>query len=145
MPNTFKVMIYRVLNILSLFAFVGFLCACAEVEEREQLLSAAGFTMKFADTPAKLDHLKLQAQHKIIPYTKEGKNYFVYADLSSCQCMYVGDDKAYQQFNILAVEEDIANRQRMTAEMNREWELEGGRWGEPWGNGPWNGYGVNFY
>jgi len=138
MPNTSKLMTYRVLNIISLFAVVGFLCACAEIKQKEQLLSAAGFSMNYADTPDKLDHLKLQEQHKIIPYIKDGKSYFVYADSSTCQCMYVGDDTAYQQFNKLQVQHDIA-------EMNQEWEMNGGRWGQPWGNGPWNGYGLNFY
>jgi hypothetical protein len=123
----------------------GFLLACAEVEEREQLLSAAGFSMKYADTPEKLDHLKLQAQHKIIPYIKDGKTYFVYADSSTCHCMYVGDETAFQQFNNLQVQHDIANQQRITAEMNQDWQIQGGRWGQPWGNGPWNGYGFSFY
>ncbi|WP_347986473.1 hypothetical protein [Methylomonas sp. AM2-LC] len=145
MPNTFKKMRYPVLNVLSLFACIGLLGACAEIEEKEQLLAAAGFSMKYADTPEKLEHLKLQVQHTLIPYTKEGKNYFVFADTDTCKCMFVGDDKAYQQYNILEVQENIAYQQRMTAEMNRDWELDGGRWGQPWGNGPWNGYGANYY
>ena len=145
MPSAYKLRIYRALNIISLFAAIGFLFACAEIEKKEQLLSAAGFSIKYADTPEKLDHLKLQEQHKIIPYIKAGKNYFVYADSSGCECMYVGDDTAYQQFNNLEVEEDIANQQRINAEMNQEWEMDGSRWGQPWGNGPWNGYGLYHY
>jgi len=145
MPNLPKIRVYKVLNIINLFAAIGFLLACAEIEEKEQLLSAAGFSMKYADTPEKLDHLKIQEQHKIIPYIKGGKSYFVYADSSTCQCMYVGDDTAYQKYNNLQLQHDIALEQHQTAEMNQEWEMNGGRWGQPWGNGPWNGYGVNFY
>ena len=101
--------------------------------------------MKYADTQEKIDHLKLQEQHKIIPYIKDGKSYFVYADSDTCECMYIGDDTAFQKFNNLQVQHDIANQQRITAEMNRDWEMNGGQWGQPWGNGPWNGYGVNYY
>jgi hypothetical protein len=145
MPCASKVTTYRVLNSISLLVAIGLLIACAEIQEKEQLLSAAGFSMKYADTPEKLEHLKQQEQHKIIPYIKGGKSYFVYADSINCQCMYVGDDTAFQQFNSLQVQHDIANQQRITAEMNQEWEMNGGRWGQPWGNGPWNGYGGNFY
>jgi hypothetical protein len=136
---------YRGLNILSLSAVLVLSVACAETAAKEQLLSAAGFSMKYADTQEKLDHLKLQEQHKIIPYIKDGKSYFVYADTELCQCMYIGDDAAYQHYNSLQVQVDIANEQRVTANMNREWELNGGGWGAPWGNGPWNGYGYNHY
>jgi hypothetical protein len=123
-------MTYRVLNIISLFAFVGLLSACAEVEEKEQLLSASGFTMKYADTPEELNHLKLQVQHEIISYSKKGETYFVYADTSICQCMYVGDSIAYQQFLHLQAQQNI-----------QDWETYGAQWGQSWGNGPWNGYG----
>lgn len=140
MSFTSKLLSYRVLNIFSLFATVGFLIACAAVEEKEQFLSAAGFSMKYADTPEKMDHLKLQEQHKIIPFIKDGKAYFVYADSSTCHCMYIGDDSAFQKFNAIETEHE-----RITAETNLEWEMNDGRWGQPWGNGPWNRNGVNYY
>jgi hypothetical protein len=79
--------------------------------------------MKNADTQEKQDHLKLQTHHKIIPFIKEGKSYFVYADSATCQCMYIGDEAAFQRFNNLQVQHDIANQQRLTAEMNQDWEI----------------------
>ncbi len=144
MPSVYKLMNYRVLNIILLFAALSLLFACAEIEEKERLLSAAGFSMKYADTPEKLDHLKLQEQHELIPFIKDEKTYFVYADSSNCHCMFVGDETAYQQFNKLQIEHEIADEQRLTAEINREWELDSRQW-DPWGNGPWNGIYDNGY
>ena len=137
MPDAFKVTNNWVLKIFSVFALVSILSACADIQEKERLLSAAGFSMKYADTPEKIDHLKLQEQNKIIPYVKEGKAYFVYADSTTCQCMYIGDDNAFQKYNSLQEQHNIA-------EMNQEWEMNGGRWGQPWGNGPWNGNWIGY-
>jgi len=41
--------------------------------------------------------------------------------------------------------ENIPAKARMTAEMNQEWEMNGGGWEQPWDNDPWNGYGLNYY
>lgn len=139
----------RFLRILGILSFASLLSSCAAIEaqnvaDKEQLLAAAGFTMKLADTPAKLEHLQQQVQHKVIAYAKNGKNYFVYADATDCKCLYVGDDSAYTKFQRLQVQQNIASEQQMTAEMNQNaemnWGMGGaGPWGM-WGAGPWGYY-----
>ena len=66
-------------------------CAAMKAEEatsKEQLLAAAGFKMQSADTPEKLAHLKTLTQQKIVVHEKDGINYYVYADATTCQCVY---------------------------------------------------------
>ena len=46
---------------------------------------------------------------------------------------------------MIRLPENIPAKARMTAEMNQEWEMNGGGWEQPWDNDPWNGYGLNYY
>jgi hypothetical protein len=102
-----------------------------EANQKEQMLAAAGFTMKLADTPEKLAHLQTLAQRKLVPYPRNGKVYYLYADALSCKCLYVGDEKAYQRFQQLALEQRIADEEREAAAMNEQAAMNWGMWG-PW-------------
>jgi hypothetical protein len=90
------------------------LAGCAAIEKQdtkstEQLLSAAGFTIRPADTPDKLASLQAMKQRKVVRReTKDGQLQFLYADAAVCRCLYVGDEQAYQQYQKLAVQQQIA-------------------------------------
>jgi hypothetical protein len=115
----------RLSRVFAAIMLGGFLSACAMMEaqqakDTEQLLTAAGFKMKLADTPAKMAHLKTLTQHKIVPHQKDGVVYYIYADAANCQCFYWGQEQSYQNFMLLQEQQNIANEERMTAEMNQE-------------------------
>jgi nitrate reductase cytochrome c-type subunit len=97
----------------------------SEATNTEQLLAAAGFKMKMADTPEKLAHLQTLTQMKVVPHDRDGKMYWVYADANYCKCLYVGDQEAYQRYENLLVKQNIA-------EMNENAAMNWGLWG-PWG------------
>jgi hypothetical protein len=103
-----------------------------QAEQVEPLLSAAGFRMKLADTPEKMDHLKTLPALKLVPHQKDGKTFYGYADPYACKCLYVGDQAAYQAYQKLAVQKQIATEQRQAAMMNEDaasdWAM-GGFWG----------------
>ena len=105
-----------------------------EASDKEQLFAAAGFKVKLADTPQKMTHLQTLPQRKIFTKERKGKVYYLYADALNCKCLYVGDQAAYDSFQQLQVDRQIAAQQRMTAEMNYDaqmnWDLYG-----PWD--PW--------
>jgi len=121
------------------------LSACAAIQNQnamdtERLLAASGFQMRLADTPDKLDHLKTLTQRRLVPHPHEGKIYYVYADATACQCIYIGNEQAYQRYQKLALQKEIAEEQRMAAEMNANASMNWGLWGPwgPWGPaGPW--------
>jgi hypothetical protein len=130
-PNITTLGLSKVIGVIVLG---GFLASCAMMEaqqtkDTEQLLAAAGFKMKLADTPAKMAHLKTLTQHKIVPHQKDGAVYYIYADATTCQCFYWGEDKSYQSFMQLQEQQNIADEERMTAEMNEEeymdWDMMG--------------------
>ena len=102
-------------------------CAMLEAQQSkniEHLLTEAGFKMKLADTPAQMAHLKTLTQKKIVPHEKDGMVYYIYADAATCQCFYWGRDQSYQNFLQLQDQQNIANEDRMTAEMNEQENLE---------------------
>ncbi|MBK8173947.1 MAG: hypothetical protein IPK66_01175 [Rhodospirillales bacterium] len=73
------------------------------------MLAAAGFSIRPADTPDKLAALKAAKQHRLIRrQTASGAIAFLYADAAVCRCVYVGDEQAYQRYQKLAVEQQVA-------------------------------------
>lgn len=120
------------------FCLAGLLAGCAAMEAEqarstEQLLAAAGFKIKLADTPEKLAHVKTLTQHKLVPHDNNGQVVYVYADATTCQCVYAGSEEAYQRYQQLALQKKIADDQRMAAEMNEDAAMNWGMWGP----GPW--------
>ena len=119
--------------------------ACAALQnqeaiETERILAAAGFHIRLADTPQKLEHLKSMTQRKLVLHQHEGKVYYIYADATSCKCLYVGDEKAYGSYQKLALQKNIADEQRRAAEINTNANMNWGLWGPygAWGPaGPW--------
>jgi hypothetical protein len=109
--------------------------SCATLEQRvtrtEQLLAAAGFHQRPADTPERLAHLQSLPSQKLFSQTRDGKVYYLYADPEFCHCLYVGDESAYQQYQKLSVEKEIAETEANAAMMMNE-----DRW-EMWGPWPW--------
>ena len=111
-----------------------------QIQDKEQLLTAAGFKMKPADTPEKLAHLKSLPQDKITPNEKDGVVYYIYADVDNCQCFYWGLDQSYQNFMLLQEQKNIADEDRMSAEINYQGNMNWNMMGYGMG-----GYGMGFY
>jgi hypothetical protein len=112
-------------------------CASQEAKSTEQLLAAADFQVRYADTPQKLAKLEALTQRKLVAHqTAGGGVRYVYADAAGCKCVYAGDEKAYQEYQRLRVQENIAGEQEMTAEMNRDAAMDWGLW-RPWAPYPW--------
>ena len=109
-------------------------CAAIErenTEQTEQLLAAAGFQIRPADTPAKLADLERLAQHELVRHDRDGTVTYIYADAVDCECLYSGDESNYDAYQKLQVREDIAEQEEMAASMNQEAAMNWEVWG-PW-------------
>lgn len=84
------------------------------------LLTAAGFTMKVADTPKRQAKLAALPSGKMISRSIKGKNVYVYADPKGCNCVYVGDEAAYQSYMQLGRNRSVPSEKLLIAEMNSE-------------------------
>ena len=117
---------------------IAVLAGCAAMRQerardKENMLAAAGFQMKPADTPKRVAHLQMLTPLKLLPYTRtDGKLLYVYADPKACKCIWVGDQAAYQRFQQLALQQQIAQEQMMTAQMNEDAAMNWGLWGPFW-------------
>jgi len=122
------------------FLALSFLIGCAAIKTEEtvnteSLLSAAGFKMVPATTPKEKDMLSSLTPNKVQFSVKDNKPLYWYADPDNCGCVWTGDQDAYNRYERLLVESNIAEEQQETAEMMEEAEFAPGYWG--WAGGPW--------
>ena len=110
-------------------ALVWTLAGCQTIENEEaqsteQVLAAAGFHMKQATTPQQIANLEALTQRKIVIHDQDGQTRYVYADAEGCKCVYVGDEKNYDEFQKLSIKQEIAQD-------NLDASMDWGMWG-PW-------------
>jgi hypothetical protein len=127
----------RALRIGVLCGILALIGACTTIERQEaesdeDLLSAAGFSMLVADTPAKQAQLQAMKQRKILRREKDGQLNFLYADAEFCKCLFVGTEKEYQQFQRLALRrENAIARQEAALDADEAGMYDWGMWGYP--------------
>ena len=102
-----------------------------ETQDTENLLAAANFTMKPANTPEKLAHLKTMPPRTIVSRTKNDQLVFTYADPEYCKCLWVGNAQQYNAYQKLLQQKKIAQMQLMAAEDAEMAPMNYGMWG-PW-------------
>lgn len=116
------------------------LAACARgLNERapptDQLLSATGIQMRYADTPRKLAELERMTQRRLVPHRCVGVRQYVYADDTFCRCLYVGTESALKKFQRLAWYRRLDTSQRAPVESASGAPMDWDLWG-PWDDGP---------
>lgn len=121
-------------GLLVLLAVMGVLAGCASRERRyadanEQGLTAAGFQMRRADTPQKLAHLQTLTQRKILVYRIKERLVYVWADAAVCQCLYVGNEAQFQEYEKLGLEQRLSQERRTAAEEDEAASLFNDTWG----------------
>lgn len=103
--------------------------ACSQVQNKEDMLAAAGFTVVPANTPQRQAALARMPPHKFVQQVHNGSVLFVYADPTICGCLYVGNQAAYDRYRANAFVQQITNEQERTAQMNSfDWGPRGPGW-----------------
>ena len=120
-------------------ALLAFLCldACATNGQglsKEQVLSAAGFRARPANTPEKMAELRKLPQLSFIQKERNGKQLTLYADANGCRCLYVGDQSAFQAYLQEAVNQHEAAETEAAATQGIN---ESAASAEPFSWGPW--------
>lgn len=91
-------------------------CAAA-VTNKEDMLAAAGFRLQPADTPARQAALRAMPVHKLSMQNRNGKIVWVYADPTICNCLYLGDEQAYDFYRRMMFQKNLVNEQQAVAQM----------------------------
>lgn len=105
-------------------------CMTMGAQEKEGQLAAAGFVRQQADTPQKVAKLQALPQNTIVYAQRKRGNVYIYADAAGCNCAFIGNDAAYQQYQQIRAANNIAQMQETTALLNQEAALD---WGGAWG------------
>jgi len=123
----------RLLLVLATAFAVGGCAAMRRHEARDtgDLLVAAGFRSKLADTPEREQRLRAQPPLKMVSQSKDGHLVYRYADPYSCDCLYVGDEQAYAEYKRLALKKQVAEERLEAAEAEESAAMDWGLWG-PW-------------
>ena len=108
------------------------------VEQREDLLSAAGFIVRPANTPERQAMLNRLPPHKFVQRVNGDVVHYVYADPLVCGCLYVGTQQAYNQYKANQLQQHLADEQQMAADTYSDAAWNWGAWG------PWTPVGPGF-
>jgi hypothetical protein len=86
----------------------------------EPMLSAAGFHVLPVDTPARQTQLNSLTPLKIRFFPHNGKMHYWYADPYYCNCIYSGNEKAYDAYQRIKAQQQTANQPDLTTPTNDE-------------------------
>lgn len=100
------------------------------VQNKEDMLSAAGFVPQPANTADRQATLRKFPPNKFVQQVKNNQMVYVYADPIVCQCVYFGDQTAYAQFRQMVFAKKLADERQMTAAMAQD-AFDFGPWGGP--------------
>lgn len=104
-------------------------------EHRENLLAAAGFVQRPANTPERQNSLKMLPPDRVVRTVRGDKVVYLFADPLICNCLYIGSQQNWDTYRRELLQLHVANEEEMAAQMNEDAALNWG-WG-PWGPGWW--------
>jgi len=126
--------------LLAITATPAFAASKHSIQKKEDSLAAAGFVVKPANTPARLDMLKRLPANKFVQRVRGDNVAYVYADPKNCNCLYVGSQAAYGAYRQQVQQKQIADEQLDAANSYNDASWDWGAWG-PWG-GRWTRFGF---
>lgn len=94
----------------------------------DELLAAAGFQMRRADSPELVRNLESMPRFKLVARGWGGDVVYTYADPVSCRCLYVGGPKELVEYQCLATERQVEEGQLWAESDGIDWGLWGSGW-----------------
>jgi hypothetical protein len=113
----------------ALIASAALLAACTTPQQRvqyhEDLLAAAGFVARPANTPECQQEVQSLPPNRFVQKPQGNGFVYVYADPLVCNCLYIGDQAAYGRYQRDVLNRRIANEDKTTAEIAaQEWDVD---------------------
>ena len=109
---------YRTLVVICLAGLLGiFGCAgyrAQQFQDTEQRLLAAGFIVQGPDTPERRALLEALPPHQVVRREISGTNYWIYAEPTVQNCLYIGDERANEVYKTLLLYNDAGYDERYT-------------------------------
>ena len=97
-----------------------------QAQDLEPMLQAAGFSELPAATPDEIARLKALPPLKLGYYDdKNGAAHYWMADPDYCKCLFHGDEAAYQRYENIKLENQVAARDRRAVELQQQQQMLG--------------------
>lgn len=122
---------------LALLTAATLLAGCAaimqqRVENHEDLLAAAGFTARPANTPQRQLALQTLPADRMVRHQRGDRFVYLYADPVVCDCLYIGDQTAYGRYQQELLQRRIAQENIEAAQLNENAAWDWSFWGPGW-------------
>ena len=92
----------------------------ATANQVENMLVAADFKYKTADTAQQEERIRALPQGQFIRHQAGGKVHYLYADVAGCKCVWRGDAAAYSRFKELARERRVEYKDALYVSQDEE-------------------------
>ena len=126
-----RVAVTKLMSICAVAGLMVGIAGCAtpqqQVSQKEDLLAAAGFQIKLADTPQRLAAMKRLPPNKFVTRVVNGQPVYLYADPLVCRCVYFGTQQNWAAYRQEMFAQQLANEAQMTAIMSQE-SFDPGAW-----------------
>jgi hypothetical protein len=130
--NSFFIRPVVALTLLVLASLAG--CASWAAQNKESLLTAAGFRTRTPTTANQQAMFNRMTPYKVERRIRNGKVLYAFADKQN-NVVYLGGEAEYQKYKQLALQQSIAQDQIEAAQINEENSMYND-FGPYWG--PWN-------
>lgn len=124
-----KLIVFGVLAGLTM-AVAGCVSPQQQVAQKEDLLAAAGFQVRIADSPRRVAAMQRLPPNKFVTRVVNGQPVYQYADPLVCRCVYFGSQQNWDAYRQEVFAQRLANEAQMTAIMSQE-DWDWGPWGWP--------------
>jgi hypothetical protein len=101
-------------------------CATPPVP-RGDMLVAAGFQVRVADSPHRVDQMKRLPPNKFVTRVRNGQTVYLYSDPPGCNCVYLGTQQNWNAYQQQRAARQMAKEEVTAAEEQAEWDF--GAWG----------------
>jgi len=106
-----------------------------QVAQKGDLLTDAGFMVRIADSPHRVEQMKRLPPNKFVTRVRNGQLVYLYADPMACRCVYFGTQQNWDAYRQAVAAQQIAKENEMSAtEMREDWDF--GLWALPSQGGP---------
>ncbi len=110
-----------------MLAVAGCATSPAPVAQNGEMLAAAGFQVRVADSPHRVDQMKRLPPNKVVTRVRNGQKVYLYSDPTACNCVYMGTQQNWDAYQQQRDARRMAKEEIAAAETQAEWDF--GAWG----------------
>jgi hypothetical protein len=110
-----------------LLAAAGCAAPPTPVAQKGEMLAAAGFQVRVADSPHRVEQMKRLPPNTVVTRVRNGQKVYLYSDPPGCNCVYLGTQQNWDAYQQQRAAHRMAKEEVSAAEEQAEWDF--GAWG----------------